>query len=105
MHFLSLAYLAWVAAGDGGARLRAVGTGILARGWEAVLQMILKVGQQSLAVFVFSMVFARLSGFVMDQIGRTTWTMTLANLVGFGALIVVAYTVSWFKSQPWRSAR
>jgi hypothetical protein len=103
VHFLSLAYLCWVAAGDGGARLRTAGIGVLARAWEALLAMILKVGQQSLAVFVFSMVFARLSGFVMDQIGRTTWNMTLANLVGFGALIVVAYTVSWFKSQPWRS--
>jgi len=105
VHFLALAYLCWVAAGDGGARLRAAGSGWLARAWDAVLAMILKVGQQSLAVFVFSMVFARLSGFVMDQVGRNTWNMTLANLVGFGALIVVAYTVSWFKSQPWRTAR
>ncbi len=105
VHFLSLAYLCWVAAGDGGARLKAVGSGLVARGWDAVLQMILKVGQQSLAVFVFSMVFARFSGFVMDQIGRTTWNMTLANFVGFAALIVVAYTVAWFKSQPWRGAR
>ena len=105
LHFLSLAYLAWVAAGEDGARLRAAGSGVLARAWEAVLAMILKVGQQSLAVFVFSMVFARLSGFVMDQIGRTTWNMTLANFVGFAALIVVAYSVAWFKSQPWRGAR
>lgn len=105
VHFLALAYLCWVAAGNGGARLKAVGTGMLARGWDALLQMILKVGQQSLAVFVFSMVFARLSGFVMDQIGRTTWNMTLANLIGFAALIGVAYTVAWFKSQPWRAPR
>ncbi|MFO7757625.1 MAG: OpgC domain-containing protein [Roseovarius sp.] len=105
VHFLGLAYLCWVAAGDGGARLKTVGAGLGARAWGALLQMILKVGQQSLAVFVFSMVFARFSGFVMDQIGRNTWNMTLANLVGFAALILVAYTVAWFKSQPWRLAR
>jgi hypothetical protein len=105
VHFLSLAYLCWAAAGDGGARLRAVGQGILARVWPPLLAMILKVGQQSLAVFVFSMVFARLSGFVMDQVGRNTWNMTLANLIGFGALIAVAYTVAWFKSHPWRAAK
>jgi hypothetical protein len=105
VHFLALAYLCWAAAGEGGARLKAVGTGLVSRVWGAVLKMILKVGQQSLAVFVFSMVFARLSGFVMDQIGRTTWNMTLANFVGFGALIMVAYSVAWFKSQPWRSAK
>jgi hypothetical protein len=105
VHFLALAYLCWAAAGEGGARLKAVGTGLVSRVWGAVLKMILKVGQQSLAVFVFSMVFARLSGFVMDQIGRTTWNMVLANFVGFAALIVVAYSVAWFKSQPWRAAK
>ena len=105
VHFLSLAYLCWAAAGEGGARLRAVGAGIAARVWAGLLAMILKVGQQSLAVFVFSMFLARLSGFVMDQVGRTTWNMTLANLVGFAALIAVAYTVAWFKGQPWRARR
>ncbi|WP_300549508.1 OpgC domain-containing protein [Roseovarius sp.] len=104
-HFLSLAYLCWVAAGEGGAHLKASGDGTLARLWRGLLAMILKVGQQSLAVFVFSMVFARLSGFVMDQVGRNTWNMTLANFIGFGALIVVAYTVAWFKSHPWRVAK
>lgn len=101
-HFLALAYLCWVAAGDGGKHLIARGKGLAARVWDTVLAMILKVGQQSLAVFVFSMFFARLSGFVMDQVGRSTLGMTLANFVGFAALIAVAYGVSWFKSQPWR---
>lgn len=105
VHFLALAYLCWAAAGEGGNRLRAVGNGFITHAWGVVLKMILKVGQQSLAVFVFSMVFARFSGFVMDQIGRNTWNMTLANLVGFGALIAVAYTVAWFKSHPWRGAK
>ncbi len=105
VHFLSLAYLCWAAAGDGGARLRTVGRGIAAQTWGGLLAMILKVGQQSLAVFVFSMFLARLSGFVMDQIGRNTWNMTLANIIGFAALVVVAYAVSWFKAQPWRAAR
>ena len=105
VHFLSLAYLCWAAAGDGGERLRTVGRGIAAQTWGGLLAMILKVGQQSLAVFVFSMFLARLSGFVMDQIGRNTWNMTLANIIGFAALVVVAYAVSWFKAQPWRAAR
>ncbi len=105
VHFLSLAYLCWAAAGEGGARLRAAGSGISARLWTGLLAMILKVGQQSLAVFVFSMFFARLSGFVMDQIGRNSWNMTLANLVGFGALIVVAYVVGWFRGQPWKVSK
>ncbi|MBC7163958.1 MAG: OpgC domain-containing protein [Roseovarius sp.] len=105
VHFLGLTYLCWVAAGEGGARLRAAGTGIVARLWSGLLAMILKVGQQSLAVFVFSMFFARLSGFVMDQVGRNSWNMTLANLAGFGALIAVANTVDWFKGQPWKVSK
>lgn len=105
VHFLALAYLCWAAAGEGGARLRAADNELMARLWSGLLAMILKVGQQSLAVFVFSMFFARLSGFVMDQVGRTTWNMTLANFIGFAALIAVAYAVSWFKAHPWRAAK
>lgn len=101
-HFLSLAYLAWVLAGDGGARLVARGTGLLARGWGVILKVILKVGQQSLAVFVVSMFFARIMGFAMDILGRDFITTLLVNLGGALVLVAVAYGAGWFKSQPWR---
>jgi len=104
VHFLALAYLAYVVAGPMGARLRPAGAGMASRAWATVVRLTTKVGQQSLAVFLFSMVFARLSGFVMDQMGRTTWNMTLANFIGFGLLICVAYTVAWFKGQPWKKS-
>jgi hypothetical protein len=102
VHFLALAYLAYVVAGPMGARLRPEGSGAAARAWALVVRLTTKVGQQSLAVFLFSMVFARFSGFVMDQVGRTTLTMVAANFIGFGALICVAYSVGWFKSSPWK---
>ncbi len=102
VHFLTLAYLCWAAAGQKGHHLIAKGSGVLALLWRGILAVIMKVGQQSLAVFVFSMFFARLSGFVMDQIGRNTWNMVLANFIGIGALILVAYSVAWYKSHPWR---
>jgi len=104
VQFLALAYLAYVVAGPGGARLRPAGDGLAARVWAMVVRLITKVGQQSLAVFLFSMVFARLSGFVMDQLGRNTWNMTVANFIGFAMLICVAYAVAWFKSAPWKAA-
>lgn len=103
LHFLSLAYLAWLVAGEGGRRLSASGTGLGAKVWETILTVVTKVGQQSLAVFVFSMAVARLLGFALDQIGRTPATFALINLFGFLMLIGVAYTAGWFKSQPWRS--
>ncbi|MFO6463416.1 OpgC family protein [Jannaschia sp. KMU-145] len=105
IHFLSLAYLFWTAAGTGGQRLVAAGQGKGARVWNGLIRLVTKVGQQSLAVFVFSMVLARLSGFVLDVIGRNAATWAFVNLTVFALLILCAYTAGWFKSQPWRMRR
>ena len=102
LHFLSLAYLAWVLAGDKGANLLARGTGAMATAWGGLVAIILKVGQQSLAVFVVSMFTARVMGFVMDLTGREVGMVLLVNLGGALILIATAYGAGWFKSQPWR---
>lgn len=103
VHFLALAYLAFAFAGDKGTRLMAHGTSLLARIWGRILPLIMKVGQQSLAVFIFSMVLARVNGFVLDNIGRDAFTWALVNLTGFGLLILCAYGAGWFKTHPWRA--
>lgn len=103
VHFLALAYLMWVLAGDKGNRIRA-GDGTLGRLWDRVLRIILKVGQQSLAVFVVSMFTARIMGFAMDVLGRETGTVLLVNFAGACVLIVTAYVAGWFKSHPWKKA-
>lgn len=104
VQFLALAYLAWVIAGDGGDRLRA-GGGALGRAWAPVLNVILKVGQQSLAVFVVSILVGRLNGFLLDVIGRELWSMIVINGFGMMLLVATAYTAGWFKSHPWRVER
>lgn len=96
MHFLALAYLAWIAAGEGGRRL--AGGGV----WGGFVHVVRKVGQQSLAIFLSSMVLAQAMGAVLDVTGRTVATTALANLSGFLILVAIAYVVAWFKSQPWR---
>lgn len=101
VQFLALAYLAWVIAGDKGNNLLP-GTGVLGRIWDRCLKLILKVGQQSLAVFVVSMFLARFSGFVMDVLGRDTLTVVMVNIAGMGVLVIVAYAAGWFKSTPWK---
>ncbi|WP_223426715.1 OpgC family protein [Tateyamaria pelophila] len=101
VHFLALAYLMWVLAGDKGDRIRA-GDSFLGRLWGQVLQIILKVGQQSLAVFVMSMFTARIMGFAMDVMGRDTGTVLLVNFFGACVLICTAYVAGWFKSNPWK---
>lgn len=102
VQFLALAYLAWVLAGDKGHRLRVTTTSALARAWDKVLTVILKVGQQSLAVFVVSIFVARFNGFAMDVLGRDTGTVLAVNAFGCGVLILTAYLAGWFKSVPWK---
>ena len=102
IQFLALAYLAWVLAGDKGHRLRVSTTSALARAWDKVLTVILKVGQQSLAVFVVSIFVARFNGFAMDVLGRDTGTVLAVNAFGCGVLILTAYLAGWFKSVPWK---
>jgi len=99
LHFLALAYLAWAAAGDHGRRL--LGGGL----WGQFVSVVKKVGQQSLAVFLASMVLAQMAGAVLDFTGRGPATFALVNLTGFGVLVAVAYIAGWYKSQPWRGPK
>ncbi|MEM0907291.1 MAG: OpgC domain-containing protein [Pseudomonadota bacterium] len=95
-HFLALAYLSYIAVGEGGRRL--AGGGL----WGSFVTVVRKVGQQSLAVFLASMVLAQAMGALLDVTGRTAWTVVMANVGGFLILIAIAYTAAFFKSQPWR---
>lgn len=99
LHFLALAYLAWVAAGEHGKRL--LGHGAI---WGRFVKIVQKVGQQSLPVFMASLVIAQAAALLRDMVwGRGEWLpQILSNLGGFLALIVVAYVAGWYKSQPWR---
>jgi len=106
IHFLALAYVAWVLAGPMGARLRPSDTsGVFATAWQALLTVIMKVGQQSLAVFIASMFLARLMGALLDQVGRTHISMLWVNLLGAAIIVGIAYLAAWYKSAPWKSKR
>ena len=98
VHFLALAYLAWVAAGAGGARLKRGGLA------GRVIAVISQVGQQSLAVFAASMVLARLLGALLDLAGGGALAALAINLLGFAAIIAVARIVAFFKAGPWKTA-
>ena len=98
VHFLALAYLAWVAVGPMGARLQRGGW--LGEG----IALICRVGQQSLAVFAASMVLARVLGAVLNLAGGGAIAVLAVNLAGFGLIIGVAKLASYFKGQPWKTA-
>lgn len=90
VHFLAVAYLAYVAVGPRGARLKG-----------AVVDFIRRVGQQSLAVFLTGMVAAQFLGVVLDRIGRDVPQEALVNLAGFAILAAAAWITAWFKAPPW----
>lgn len=91
-HFLALAYLA-VSFVDRYRRELAE---------EPRLKPIIRIGQQTLAVFLSSIAIAWTLGIALDIFGRDAFNVALANLTGMTCLFLVAYVVAWFKRQPWK---
>ena len=73
----------------------------MARVWARLLPVIVTVGQQSLAVFVFSMFYAVLLGALFDVVGRSWFSMVWVNILGAIGIAAVAYIAQWFKAKPW----
>ena len=90
VHFLALCYIAVNVVGKNGKYLRG-----------PLVRVISVIGQQSLAVFVTSMVLAQIIGIALDYTSRSPLPVALANLAGFGVVIITAYAVRWFKLAPW----
>jgi hypothetical protein len=105
LHLLSLAYLAWCLAGPAGRRLRAPEGARFAVPWRLTVSALLKVGQQSLAIFIVSMWLSRVLGMGIDLAGPGYNTMLIVNLVGRAQLVVAAYAIAWFKKHPRRKRR
>lgn len=90
VHFLSLAYLACVAAGEGGHRL----SGPIAEALRCL-------GQQSLAVFMSGLLLSFLSSTVLNLTGRDFASVAIVNITGIALLLAVARITAFFKSEPW----
>jgi hypothetical protein len=112
-HFLALAYLAYAVAGDGGRRLIITGQTLLSRFAKFIVTLLTKVGQQSLAVFIVSMMLSIFVGAVLTETGavaddatalKTHSYVAAGNILGWAFLVFIAYTAAWFKSQPWRKS-
>ena len=99
IHFLSLAYLAWLAAGRNGENLTR--TNFMA----GVSKVMCEVGQQSLAVFASSIVLARILGAILNELGSGFWASLFVNVFGFFCIYAVARVAAFSKSEPWKSAK
>lgn len=109
LHLAALIPFVWHSIGDDWRRW------LVRDAFLATVPVIRKVGTQSLAVFMVSIVLSRFSGRWMDHMdawieaadpayitGRDAWMLLLVNGTGAAILIATAYLVGWFKSQPWR---
>lgn len=93
LHFLCLAYL----------------TVTLLKGRENSLHSryaapVVMSGQQALPVFLMGIVMSFSAGMALDVWGRTILKTLIVNGTGIGLLMLTAYVVAWFKSEPWRSS-
>lgn len=97
VYFLALAYLGWAAAGQKGARLKA-----LAARWPVIVGAVVDIGKQSLAVFAVSMVLARVLGAFLKLYAFSGVATLTINLLGLLLIWLTARAAGWFKSQPWQ---
>jgi hypothetical protein len=93
VHFLALAYL----------------MNHLFKRKEHWLQMalprgIIRMGQQSLPIFLFCMSLSYIGGMVLDWTGRDAFSIAWVNLAGLGLMLLAAQTLAWLDSKPWKQA-
>ncbi|WP_116085657.1 OpgC family protein [Tropicimonas sp. IMCC34011] len=102
LYFLVLAYAAYALSGPEGRALRATPAGMAGQLWGGLRAAIVRVGQRSLAVFVFSMALSRIAGLVLDVTGRTPLLVLAVTIAGCTLMVGVAYGTGWLMSEPWR---
>ena len=92
LHFIATVYIAWYVAGEFGRNLRG-----------PVVETIRRVGTQTLAVFLTSLIAAPLLGIFIERTSAQSWVIiAIANVAGFALLIAGGRITGWFKSAPWR---
>lgn len=96
VHFLALAQIAMHIVGEKGGRLNHATV-------RPLTTILIKVGQQSLPVFMTGMVVAQLIGIALDHTGRGALPAVIANIGGFAILVATAYGAAWFKQAPWKA--
>lgn len=91
VHFLSLAYVACVFAGEGGKRLRG-----------SAAELCRLAGQQALAVFLTGLLLSVMCGYLLQRVGISWPWAIVVNAGGIAVMVSVARLVSWVKTSPWR---
>ncbi|MGL4974149.1 MAG: OpgC domain-containing protein, partial [Bosea sp. (in: a-proteobacteria)] len=95
VHFLALAYLALCLIEPYREQLPQL----------RMLAPVIRIGQQTLAVFLCSVPLSWGLGMAMDVLGRDGLIVVALNLLGFAIAIAIATVAAWFKSAPWQAKR
>lgn len=93
IHFMCLAYLM--------SKAFSAGREKVLQGWAG--RLLIKAGEQALPVFLAGMALSQIAGMAMDILGRTVPRVLMVNAGAVVILIMTAYGIAWFKSQPWKS--
>jgi hypothetical protein len=62
-------------------------------------------GQQSLSVFLGTVILADIGGMAFDLLGRGPVAQIAVNAEAFIMLVALAWLVAWFKSAPWKTVQ
>ncbi len=95
VHFLAVAYLALCLIEPVRAALPQM----------RALSPVIRIGQQTLAVFLCSVPLSWGLGMAMDVLGHGALTVAALNLLGLAAAVAIATVAAWFKSAPWQARR
>ncbi|OAH98520.1 hypothetical protein A1353_01935 [Methylomonas methanica] len=69
----------------------------------ALPRSIATMGQQSLRIFLFSMVLSYAGGIWLDHLGRQTWlAAALVNVSGLGLMLLAGQIMPWLDTKPWK---
>jgi len=65
-------------------------------------RLIIKMGQQSLPIFLCCMGLSYIGGIALDWCGRDAASVALVNLAGLGLMLIMAQVLAWLDSKPWK---
>lgn len=91
VHFLALAYLVTMFLRNREHWLQ-----------SRIARAIIKMGQQSLPIFIVTMALSYVGGMMLDQFGHTATVLAAVNLGGCAFLLLTARGMAWLKSGPWK---
>ena len=70
---------------------------------SALPRVVVTMGQQSLPIFLCSMVLSYAGGIWLDHLRRDAWlAVAVVNLTGLGLMLLAGQVMAWLDAKPWK---